>query len=193
VAVRLGVGTGNSHKLEEFRRILSPRVPHLELVPVGGPGPEETGDSFSANALIKARAAFMQTGLPSIADDSGISVVVLKGAPGIYSQRYSPSGLDRDNTALLLSTMAGHSDRRAAFVCAAALVFEGGELVIERTWPGTIAHEETGLQGFGYDPIFIPEGLTVTSAELSPEEKDLRSHRGQAFVELAKEIQSRFG
>ena len=193
MAVRLGVGTGNSHKLEEFRRILSPLVPDLELVPVTGPGPEETGDSFSANALIKARAAFTQTGLPSIADDSGISVVALKGAPGIYSQRYSPSGLDRDNTALLLSTMAGHSDRRAAFVCAAALVFEGGELVIERTWPGAISHEETGLQGFGYDPVFIPEGLTVTSAELSPEEKDLRSHRGQAFVELAKEINSRFG
>ena len=188
MSLRLGVGTGNTHKLREFQRILSPLLPGLELVPVTGDGPEETGLSFHDNALIKARAAFMQTGLPSIADDSGITVRALGGAPGIYSQRYSPSGTDRDNTELLLATMTGETDRFAAFVCAAALVYDGGEKVIERSWQGSLATAERGSKGFGYDPLFIPEGLEVTSAELSPEEKDELSHRGQALKDLARFI-----
>jgi len=193
VSFRLGVGTGNTHKLREFQRILSPLLPGLELVPVTGDGPEETGLSFHDNALIKARAAFIQTGLPSIADDSGITVRALGGAPGIYSQRYSPSGTDRDNTALLLATMTGETDRFAAFVCAAALVYDGGEKVVERSWQGSLAIAEQGSKGFGYDPVFIPEGLEVTSAELSPEEKDELSHRGQAFKDLARFISGVLG
>jgi len=193
VSLRLGVGTGNTHKLREFQRILSPLLPGLELVPVTGDGPEETGLSFHDNALIKARAAFMQTGLPSIADDSGITVRALGGAPGIYSQRYSPSGTDRDNTELLLATMTGETDRFAAFVCAAALVYDGGEKVIERSWQGSLATAERGSKGFGYDPLFIPEGLEVTSAELSPEEKDELSHRGQALKDLARFISGVLG
>jgi XTP/dITP diphosphohydrolase len=149
--------------------------------------------SFHDNALIKARAAFMQTGLPSIADDSGITVRALGGAPGIYSQRYSPSGTDRDNTELLLATMTGETDRFAAFVCAAALVYDGGEKVIERSWQGSLATAERGSKGFGYDPLFIPEGLEVTSAELSPEEKDELSHRGQALKDLARFISGVLG
>lgn len=193
MSLRLGVGTGNTHKLREFQRILSPLLPGLELVPVTGDGPEETGLSFHDNALIKARAAFMQTGLPSIADDSGITVRALGGAPGIYSQRYSPSGTDRDNTELLLATMTGETDRFAAFVCAAALVYDGGEKVIERSWQGSLATAERGSKGFGYDPLFIPEGLEVTSAELSPEEKDELSHRGQALKDLARFISGVLG
>jgi len=189
----VGVGTGNPHKLHEFHRILSPLVPGLELVPVTGEGPEETGLSFQDNALIKARAAFLQTGLPSIADDSGITVRALGGAPGIYSQRYSPSGTDHENTALLLTNMTGERDRSAAFVCAAALVFDGGEKVIERSWQGSLATTERGSKGFGYDPVFIPEGLEVTSAELSPSEKDDLSHRGQAFRDLAPYISGVLG
>ena len=189
----LGVGTGNAHKLTEFERILSPLLPGLDLVATTGEAPEETGTTFSENALIKARAAHQHTRLPAIADDSGIRVAALEGAPGIYSQRYSPSGTDRDNTSLLLANMAGKSNREAEFVCAAALVFDGGEIVLECTWPGTIAHEASGAEGFGYDPVFIPHGAQVTSAELTPEEKDAISHRGQAFRELAEQIRSLLG
>jgi len=189
VAIRLGVGTGNLHKLEEFQRILSPVIPELELVASTGQSPEETGSSFIENALIKARAAHQTTGLPSIADDSGIAVDALDGAPGIYSQRYAPSGRDSDNTALLLANLAGVDHRQAAFVCAAAFVSDSAEVTIERRWEGTIAPEPHGAGGFGYDPIFIPREVAVTAAQLSPEEKDALSHRGQAFRALAREIQ----
>lgn len=187
--MRIGVQTGNAHKLEEFRRILSPALPGLELVASGAPAPDETGESFSENALIKARQAFLSTGLPSIADDSGISVDALGGAPGIYSARYSGSGEDAENTALLLRNLEGIADRRAAFVCAAALVTEQGEVVVERRWEGSVASAPSGGGGFGYDPVFIPEGLDQTAAELSPERKDELSHRGQAFRELASHIE----
>lgn len=187
--MRLGVGTGNAHKLEEFRRILGPLLPGIQLVPTTGESPEETGETFVENALIKARAAFEATGLPSIADDSGIAVDALEGAPGIYSQRYAPSGLDADNTALLLANLEGHSNRAAAFVCAAALVHAGGEIALEKRWEGTVAQNPSGQGGFGYDPIFIPQGMTQTAAELAPSDKDLLSHRGQAFRALALDIE----
>jgi XTP/dITP diphosphohydrolase len=189
VAIRLGVGTGNPHKLEEFQRILAPVLPELELVASTGDSPEETGETFIENALIKARAAHHTTGLPSIADDSGIAVDALDGAPGIYSQRYAPSGRDSDNTALLLDTLKGVDNRTAAFVCAAAFVSDRAEVTIERRWEGTIAMEPHGAGGFGYDPIFIPRDGAITAAELSPGEKDALSHRGQAFRELASQIQ----
>lgn len=191
--MRIGVQTGNAHKLEEFRRILDPVLPGIELVASGAPAPEETGESFTENALIKARAAFLATGLPSIADDSGISVDALGGAPGIYSARYSASGEDTENTALLLRNLEGVSDRHAAFVCAAALVTSGGEVVIERRWEGQVASAPSGRGGFGYDPVFIPAGLDQSAAELSPERKDEFSHRGQAFRALAGHIQAALG
>jgi len=191
--VQVAVQTGNAHKLQEFRRILEPLLPGLELIASGAPSPEETGESFAENALIKARAAFHATALPSIADDSGIAVDALGGAPGIYSARYSPSGSDSDNTALLLRNLAGEPDRRAAFVCAAALVHGGGELVIERRWEGAVAEQPRGEGGFGYDPVFVPEGLSVSAAELDASAKDELSHRGQAFRALAEAIRAAAG
>ena len=182
------VGTRNAHKILELQRILGPAVPGLTLVPAPGPSPIEDGETFSANALIKARAAFAESGLPSIADDSGLVVDALDGAPGIHSARYSGTGIDEENTALVLSQMAGVVDRRARFVCAAALVHSGGELVIERSWEGLLADEPAGSGGFGYDPIFVPEGDSLTSSELSDEGKDALSHRGQAFRALAEHL-----
>ena len=186
--MRVVVGTKNAHKVLELQRILEPLIPGLVLEPSPEDSPEEDGDTFSANALIKARSAFQATGQPAIADDSGIEVVALEGRPGIFSARYAPSGLDHDNTALLLHEMAGVEDRAAAFVCAAALVHDGGEVVLERRWEGAVATEPAGSGGFGYDPIFIPEGYSVTSAELTPEEKDELSHRGQAFRAIAPAV-----
>jgi XTP/dITP diphosphohydrolase len=182
------VGTRNAHKILELQRILGPAVPGLTLLPAPGPSPIEDGDTFSANALIKARAAFAESGLPSIADDSGLVVDALDGAPGINSARYSGTGIDEENTALVLSQMVGVANRRARFVCAAALVHSGGELVLERSWEGSLADEPTGSGGFGYDPIFVPEGDSRTSSELSDEGKDALSHRGQAFRALAEHL-----
>ena len=182
------VGTRNAHKILELQRILGPAVPGLTLVPAPGPSPIEDGETFSANALIKARAAFAESGLPSIADDSGLVVDALDGAPGIHSARYSGTGIDEENTALVLSQMAGVVDRRARFVCAAALVHSGGEVVLESSWEGSLADEPTGSGGFGYDPIFVPEGDSRTSSELSDEGKDALSHRGQAFRALAEHL-----
>jgi XTP/dITP diphosphohydrolase len=182
------VGTRNAHKILELQRILGPLVPGLTLVPAPGPSPVEDGETFSANALIKARAAFAESGLPSIADDSGIVVDALDGAPGIHSARYSGSGIDEENTALVLSQMTGVAHRRARFVCAAALVHSGGEVVLERSWEGSLAQEPSGSGGFGYDPIFVPEGGSRTSSELRDEDKDALSHRGQAFRALAEHL-----
>lgn len=179
------VGTKNAHKVLELQRILEGLIPGLVLEPSPEDSPVEDGDTFSANALIKARAAFGSTGRPAIADDSGLEVRWLQGRPGIFSARYAESGVDADNTAKVLSEMAGVEDRAAAFVCAAALVHEGGEVVIEKRWEGSLAQEPAGSGGFGYDPVFIPDGYLVTSAELTAEEKDSLSHRGQAFRALA--------
>lgn len=182
------VGTRNAHKIQELQRILGPLVPGVTLVPALGPSPVEDGDTFSENALIKARAAFAESGLPSIADDSGLVVDALDGAPGIHSARYSGTGVDEENTALVLSQMAGVANRRARFVCAAALVHAGGEVVLERSWEGSLSHEPAGSGGFGYDPIFVPEGSSRTSSELSDDEKDALSHRGHAFRALAEHL-----
>jgi XTP/dITP diphosphohydrolase len=186
--VDIVVGTRNAHKILELQRILGPLVPDLVLHPATGEAPIEDGETFSANALIKARSAYLDTGMPAIADDSGIVVDALGGAPGIFSARYALSGLDADNTALLLANMAGKTDRTARFVCAAALVHSGGETVIEATWEGTLAGEPAGARGFGYDPIFIPRGESRSSAELGDDEKDHFSHRGQAFRALAAHL-----
>jgi XTP/dITP diphosphohydrolase len=132
------------------------------------------------------------TGLPAVADDSGLTVDALNGMPGVLSARWSGGHGDDDaNTALLLGQIADVPDERrgAAFVCAAALVTpDGTEHVLERQWRGSVIREKRGTNGFGYDPVFVPEGLDVTSAELAPEEKDARSHRGQAFAALVPVI-----
>jgi XTP/dITP diphosphohydrolase len=192
VSTRLLLATRNAGKLAELQRLLVPAVPGVEVVGLRDvpeyPEAPETGATFEENALLKAREAVRYTGLPAVADDSGITVDALNGMPGVLSARWSGRhGDDAANTALLLGQIADVPDARrgAAFVCAAALVTpDGAEHVLRREWRGSVVREPRGTHGFGYDPVFLPTGLTVTSAELEPAEKDARSHRGQAFAAL---------
>ncbi len=187
----------NAHKLEELRRILAPLAPGIELVGYDGPEPVESGVTFEQNALLKARAAAAHTGLPAIADDSGISVDVLGGSPGIFSARWGgPARSDTANVELLLWQLSdlADEDRAASFVCAAALVMPDGasspdsEIVVRGEWRGSVLRDPAGAGGFGYDPVFRPEGETRSAAELSPAEKDALSHRRRAFTALAPEL-----
>lgn len=184
VVRQLVLATYNAHKVDELRRILGPRLDGIELLAYDGPEPVEDGDTFEANALIKARAAFEYTDLPAIADDSGISVGALGGAPGIHSARYAGTRNDGDNLRLLLERMSGIDDRAASFTCAAAFVADGVEHVELGVWPGTVLREPHGEHGFGYDPIFQPNGVSVSSAELTADEKNAISHRAIAFAKL---------
>lgn len=189
---RLLLATRNAGKLAELQRLLATAVGGVEVVGLGDveeyPEAPETGATFEENALLKAREAVRYTGLPAVADDSGIAVDALNGMPGVLSARWSGRHGDDDaNTALLLGQLADVPDARrgAAFVCAAALVTpDGAEHVLERRWRGTVAREPRGSHGFGYDPVFVPVGLTVSAAQLEPAEKDAMSHRGQAFAAL---------
>jgi XTP/dITP diphosphohydrolase len=187
---KLLLATRNPGKLLELRRLLvASGVSVLGLADVE-PFPEapETGATFAENALAKARDAAAATGLPSIADDSGLAVDALNGMPGVLSARWcGRHGDDRANLELLLGQLGDVPDERrgAAFVCAAALVVPGGEeTVVHGEWPGVIIREPHGSNGFGYDPIFVPAGEERTSAELSAEEKDAASHRGRALRAL---------
>jgi XTP/dITP diphosphohydrolase len=200
---RLAFATHNAHKVEEVWAILAPHVPGLErehLVDAGtldAPSPVEDGPSFEANALIKARALCAATGLPSIADDSGIAVDIMGGAPGIFSARWAGShGDDAANLRLLLDQLSDVPDRErgAAFVCAAALVTpDGTERVEVGRMAGAITRAPAGERGFGYDPIFMASGQNVTNAELSPEAKNEISHRGEAFRLLAPHVAAALG
>jgi len=189
---KLLLATRNAGKLAELRRLLEAAVPGVEVVGLRDvaeyPEAPETGATFAENALLKAREAVRYTGLPAVADDSGLTVDALNGMPGVLSARWSGRHGDDDaNTALLLGQIADVPDERrgAAFVCAAALVTpDGTERVLERQWRGSVVREKRGTNGFGYDPVFVPAGLELTSAELAPDEKDARSHRGQAFAAL---------
>lgn len=191
---RVVLASHNAHKLEELRRILEPLVPGIELVGYDGPEPVESGVTFEQNALLKARAAAVHTGLPAVADDSGIAVEVLGGSPGIFSARWAgPARSDAANLELLLWQLSdlGDEHRGAAFVCAAALALpDGTETVVRGVWNGSILRERTGTSGFGYDPVFRPEGDTRSAAELSPAEKDAASHRRRAFTALAPELRA---
>lgn len=147
----------------------------------------EAGATFEDNALVKARDAFAATALASVADDSGLRVAALGGMPGVLSARWSGRhGDDAANTALLIAQLRDIPDQRrdAAFVSACALVSSSGEVVVRGEWHGTIAHEPRGGGGFGYDPVFIPDGYERTAAQLSPAEKDAVSHRGRALTLL---------
>jgi XTP/dITP diphosphohydrolase len=196
MSTRLLLATRNAGKLAELQRLLESAVPGVEVVGLADvdeyPDVPATGATFAENALLKAREAVQHTGLPAIADDSGLAVDALNGMPGILSARWSGRHGDDDaNTALLLGQLADVPDERrgGAFVCAAALVTpDGTERVLERRWRGTVVREKRGSNGFGYDPVFVPEGLDLTSAELQPAEKDARSHRGQAFAALVPVI-----
>lgn len=184
------LATRNPAKLAELRRILAGapiRVLGLADV-VDFPEAPETAATFAENALAKARDAAAATGLPSVADDSGLAVDALNGMPGVLSARWcGRHGDDRANLELLLGQLGDVPDSRrgAAFLCAAALVVPGGgEVVAHGAWRGRLVHAPRGGGGFGYDPIFVPDGDTRTSAELTPEEKDAHSHRGRALRAL---------
>ena len=193
--MKLVLATKNSGKVIEFRRILSDLgATHLEVVgldefPEIGEI-EETGSTFEENSLLKARTICKLTGLPAIADDSGICVDALGGAPGLYSARYSGQG-DAANNEKLLAALANVPDesRGAYFICVASYVRpDGFERVEEGRFYGRILHQSVGSGGFGYDPLFQPEGLNCSSAELSAEEKDAISHRGKAMRAIAPYI-----
>jgi XTP/dITP diphosphohydrolase len=194
---QLILATHNPHKVEELRAILGDSLDGIELLGYDGPEPVEDGETFAANALIKARAAVAHTGLPALADDSGISADALGGAPGIHSARYAGTRLDRDNYELLLKNLADTDERGAHFTCAAALVLpaseghSGFEHVELGIWPGSILREPTGDGGHGYDPVFQPEGLDVSSAELSRDEKNSISHRALAFAAIMPIVRER--
>ncbi|AMO62669.1 RdgB/HAM1 family non-canonical purine NTP pyrophosphatase [Mycolicibacterium phlei] len=185
----------NRKKLAELRRVLEAAGIELTLLSLDDVPPfdeaPETGATFEENALAKARDAFRATGLPTVADDSGLEVAALNGMPGVLSARWSgvagdAAEKDRANTALLLAQLADVPDERrgAAFVSACALVSSAGEVVVRGEWPGVIVREPRGDGGFGYDPVFLPEGSQRTAAELSPAEKDAVSHRGRALAAL---------
>jgi len=188
----------NPKKLLELRRVLEPLVPGIEVLGlddvVAFDEPAETEPTFEGNALIKARACFAATGLPSLADDSGICVDALNGMPGVLSARWSGAG-DQANNQLLLTQLADVPDERrgAAFVAAVALVWPGGEIVEVGRMPGRILHAEQGDGGFGYDPLFAADGNERSNAELTPEQKDAISHRGQALRRLAPHVVAALG
>jgi XTP/dITP diphosphohydrolase len=196
--VRVILATRNAHKVEELRRILAPY--DVELVSLADyphvPDVAETGATFEENALLKAHAVAVATGLVAVADDSGLAVDALNGMPGVLSARWAGRhGDDVANLQLVLAQIADVPDdgRGAAFVCAAAAVTpDGRELVVEGRLEGALAREPRGCKGFGYDPIFVPVAETRTTAEMSAEDKDAISHRGIAFRALAPRLAELF-
>jgi XTP/dITP diphosphohydrolase len=192
------VASRNRKKLAELRRVLDAAgISGLTLLSLQDVAPfdeaPETGATFEENAVAKARDAFKATGLASVADDSGLEVDALNGMPGVLSARWAGvHGQDAANTALLLAQLRDVPDARrgAAFVSACAVVSASGEVVVRGTWPGRIAREPCGDNGFGYDPVFVPEGSSQTAAELSGEEKDAASHRGRALALLVPALET---
>jgi XTP/dITP diphosphohydrolase len=193
---RLILATRNAHKVRELRAILAEAGVSADLVGADSyphiPDVKETGVSFAENALLKAHALARATGHPAVADDSGLCVDVMGGAPGIFSARWSGlHGDDEANLELLLAQLSDIADehRGAHFACAAALALpDGTERVVEGRLSGVLRHAPSGLGGFGYDPILQPDGESRTCAELTAEEKNAISHRGQAFRALAPSI-----
>ncbi len=187
--VPLVLASRNEGKLVELRRILGPGF-ELRALPADAPEVEETGATFEENALLKARSAAQATGLAAVADDSGIAVDALNGMPGVLSARWSGAhGDDEANLRLVLGQVSGVPDERlgAAFVCAAAVALpDGTEQVVRGEVRGRLVRERRGTQGFGYDPVFVPDGQVRTTAEMEPAEKDAISHRGRAFRALAE-------
>jgi XTP/dITP diphosphohydrolase len=191
--VRVVLASGNRGKLRELESLLAP-LGH-ELIPqdeLEVESPPETGETFVANALIKAQHAAQATGLAALADDSGIEVDALDGQPGVRSARFAgDDATDEQNLAKLLRDMRGVPEERrtARFQCVIVLTRNPGEPLIARgTWEGRIAERPRGHHGFGYDPVFVPAGLKITSAELDPAEKNVRSHRAQALRALVSKL-----
>lgn len=199
--IQLVAATGNLHKVEELRSGLGMDevlLLSLKEVAPNAPEPIENGSSFRENALIKAEAAYQVTGLPALADDSGLVVDALNGQPGIFSARFAgESATDAENRAKLLSELVGVAgpDRTAHFVCALALVGLSDEpLVVEGSCQGSIAFDEQGEGGFGYDSLFIPNEFPYDRmATITPEQKNTISHRGRALTSLKWQLQELLG
>lgn len=191
---RLVVATTNRGKLAELRRILADLpVELVAMDDLGVHAPDETGATFEDNAALKARHAAEATGLPAVADDSGLQVDALGGAPGVRSARYAgEDGDDAANNARLLQELAGvrDEDRTARFVCVAALATPHGQIWTRRgVMEGRIVHAPRGDGGFGYDPLFVAAGESRTNGELPPHVKDARSHRGAAFRAIRADVE----
>jgi XTP/dITP diphosphohydrolase len=199
MTVRVVLATNNAKKLAEFRRVLAAEgIEVLGLAEVPAyPEPAETETTFEGNALLKARACVAATGLPALADDSGLAVEALNGMPGVRSARWAgPAASDADNLDLLVRQLTDvPAERRGArFVCALALALPGGETEIVRgEVVGRLTEEPRGTNGFGYDPIFVPDGEVRTTAEMDPAEKDAVSHRGRAIRAMVPVLVRRVG
>lgn len=184
------LATNNAGKLREFREILGDMFEIVSLRDLAlDADPEETGTTFEENALLKAEYSCERSGLPTLADDSGLEVDALDGAPGIYSARFAP-GSDRDRLEKLLQVMQGKDNRAARYVAAVALVWpDGRHLTVRGTCEGALTESPSGNGGFGYDPIFMPNGYDKTYGCLSEEEKSKTSHRGKAIAALREKLQ----
>jgi len=193
---KIVMASGNAGKIRELARLLEClNIEGVAQSEFGVVDADETGTTFDENSLIKARHAADATGLPAIADDSGLSVDALDGAPGVYSARYSgPDGDDEANNDKLLSELKGVEDRGAAFHCVATFVEPGDSepLVAHGEWRGSILHARQGEGGFGYDPLFFVPDCGCSSAELSADDKNARSHRGRALRKLVELLEKKF-
>jgi XTP/dITP diphosphohydrolase len=189
------MASGNAGKIREIARLLEDLgVEVIAQTQLGVSDADETGTTFAENSLIKAQHAADATGLPAIADDSGLAVDALDGAPGVYSARYAGGAGDEANNDKLLAALDGVTDRGAAFHCVATFVAPGDSepLVAAGEWRGAILHKRQGDGGFGYDPLFFVPDCNCSSAELTPEQKNARSHRGQALRKLVELIQQKY-
>jgi len=193
---KLVLASNNAGKVKEFQALLAPL--NFEVIPQGAlgiPSPEEPHHTFIENALTKARHASSASGLPALADDSGICAHALDGRPGVHSARYAGEHAnDLANNQKLISELSNQSDRSAHYVCALVLVKSADDpspLIVESRWHGVIVDEAKGANGFGYDPHFFLPELNLTAAELAPAQKNLISHRGQALRELISQLQTR--
>jgi XTP/dITP diphosphohydrolase len=192
---RVVLATGNAGKQREFAALLAPRMFQVEMqTALGIQAAEETGNTFEANALLKARHAARAAGLPALADDSGLEVDALGGRPGVWSARYAgPGASDAANNACLLQELrqTPTGERSARYRCVVVWVNHGDDpapVIAHGVWEGAIAQEPVGEGGFGYDPLFIPDGLTVTAAQMNPADKNAVSHRARALAELLQRL-----
>jgi XTP/dITP diphosphohydrolase len=193
---KLVLASNNAGKLREFQALLAPM--NFEVIPqgqLGIPASEEPYDTFIENALVKARHASKASGMPALADDSGICVNALGGQPGVYSARYAGEPADdAANNQKLIAALSDIKDRAAHYVCALVMVQHANDpepLIVQTRWHGVFQDEAVGSNGFGYDPHFFLPDLNLTAAQLAPEQKNRISHRGQALRELISQLQDR--
>ena len=193
--MKLVFATNNKHKLQEVRDIVGNRVEVLSLSDIGCCDDiPETADTLQGNALIKARHIYGKYGLDCFADDTGLEVEALGGAPGVYSARYAGEECDSEaNMRKLLENLTGKSNRNAQFRTVIALIIDGKEMLFDGIVKGTVATEKRGDSGFGYDPIFIPEGHTESFAQMSGEMKNSMSHRFRATQQLGDYLKENYG